>query len=604
MNDLYLEPDNRSPGKYITFSEQWVHVAIVFTVLLLVYFITTPRTLALEDDGAFVLASYYWGISHPPGYPLYTFLGGLATYIPIGSIAFRVHMLSGVLGAAACVVIWWICRMLIRGPAPAYVAAFAYGFSDIFWSQSIIAEVYTLNVFLFFLLFALCLGYINVGVSAQDKTGRLPKVLMGCAFIYGLGLSNHWPLMVLSTPALVTLLWFKRSIVIRHFFTLFFFVGIGLLPYVWMFVRSQMDPIIGFYGPMSSWEDFWYVISREGYAVTDNDPAAGWFDKLMFGLFLGRSALTQFTLLGAGLACIGFYKQFKQWPLSVSLALILVCLGNSLVLLFLIGFKYNELYQAVFRVYPLLMYGCMAIWVALGYRTFLDWIRSCKPNSLSAAFTSRAFAILIIGVVFTSNIASNYRREYSWTRDYAEIVLGSLKRNSILFLRSDFDLLPISYFHHIEGMRPDVTLYNRLGLILNSRLFYFPHTTVDERQEIVQRFIAETKRPVASIDDQLYSDDDKVVDAWLYVRLKEGDEKSRELDVSNKMVSYFLKITGQDGLSDPFTKYHRTKLIRRYLWLSSQSDEYTRQAKDQNTDFEEWLDVYNHTLQGTVVEPK
>ena len=55
----------------------WPHLLVVFSILLSVYFSTTPRTVALEDDGEFVTAAYFVGIAHPPGYPLYSFLGGL-----------------------------------------------------------------------------------------------------------------------------------------------------------------------------------------------------------------------------------------------------------------------------------------------------------------------------------------------------------------------------------------------------------------------------------------------------------------------------------------------------------------------------------------------
>ena len=38
-----------------------------------------PRSVALEDDALFVLSSYFLGVEHPPGYPLFTLIGHLFT---------------------------------------------------------------------------------------------------------------------------------------------------------------------------------------------------------------------------------------------------------------------------------------------------------------------------------------------------------------------------------------------------------------------------------------------------------------------------------------------------------------------------------------------
>ena len=56
------------------------------------------------------MASYFWGVAHPPGYPLFTILGKLATMVPIGTIAFRVHALSGLLAATTVALLFVLLR--------------------------------------------------------------------------------------------------------------------------------------------------------------------------------------------------------------------------------------------------------------------------------------------------------------------------------------------------------------------------------------------------------------------------------------------------------------------------------------------------------------
>ena len=55
-----------------------MHAALVAGALFALYAFTAPHTVGLEDDGLFILSSYFLGIAHPPGYPLFTLKIGRA----------------------------------------------------------------------------------------------------------------------------------------------------------------------------------------------------------------------------------------------------------------------------------------------------------------------------------------------------------------------------------------------------------------------------------------------------------------------------------------------------------------------------------------------
>src|SRR5436309_14836668 len=158
---------------WVSLKEQWPHLVVVFVALFSLYAYSAPRTVALEDDGLFIMSSYFLGIDHPPGYPLHTLLGKLFTLLPVGSIAFRVHLLSAFLGALTCVVMWLVVRSLIPNAASAYTGAVLYGLSATFWSQATIAETYTLNTFFFFSLFYMAYVFL------ATKDVRLLYVVAG-----------------------------------------------------------------------------------------------------------------------------------------------------------------------------------------------------------------------------------------------------------------------------------------------------------------------------------------------------------------------------------------------------------------------------------------
>lgn len=159
---------------------------LVFSGVAAVYFWSMPQTVVLEDDGLFLLTAYFNGIAHPPGYPLFTLLSHVATWIPLGSIASRVHGFTAVLGALSCVCLYQVIRQLLPGTFPALVASLAFGFSLAFWSQSIIADVYSLNVLIVILLLWLSLKY-----SVTDDTRHQQVLLNWMGLIYGLGLRRR-----------------------------------------------------------------------------------------------------------------------------------------------------------------------------------------------------------------------------------------------------------------------------------------------------------------------------------------------------------------------------------------------------------------------------
>src|SRR5437879_525351 len=68
-----------APERFRPARADWIQASICAVLLFTLYALTAPRTVALEDDGLFVLSSYFLGVEHPPGYPLFTLIGHLFT---------------------------------------------------------------------------------------------------------------------------------------------------------------------------------------------------------------------------------------------------------------------------------------------------------------------------------------------------------------------------------------------------------------------------------------------------------------------------------------------------------------------------------------------
>jgi hypothetical protein len=121
--------------------------AALFLASLLLYVQTlAPSVATLFDDSLeFPLVSYLLGIAHPTGYPLYILLGKLFTLGPWSNVPWAVNLLSAVSSALAVSLVYLVARELAARRFPAVVGALALAVSPVFWSQSVIAEVYGLN---------------------------------------------------------------------------------------------------------------------------------------------------------------------------------------------------------------------------------------------------------------------------------------------------------------------------------------------------------------------------------------------------------------------------------------------------------------------------
>jgi hypothetical protein len=519
----------------------------VFAVLVSLYAYSAPRTVTLEDDGLFIMSSYFLGIDHPPGYPVHTLLGKLFTLLPVGSIAFRVHLLSGFFGALTCVAMWLVLRSLLGNAASAYTGAVLYGLSSTFWSQAIISETYTVNTFLFFCLFYLALAFL---------AARNLRVLYVGAGLFGLSLANHWPLMLLSAPCLVLLLLPARREVLR---ALPWIVGITvvtcLLPYAWMVVRSRMDPEISFYGPITDLESFLFFILRRGFRHVDVSQSADITDKLQYLGFLLAEMVRQYTPAGVALAGFGLVLQWRRFNFATAAALLAGWLGSSLVLGAMLSFDYDPLMKTVIRRYPLISYGILAVWLVLG----LDALASKARRGAVAVRVGTAAALAI--VVFLSGWGVNDRRDDTWARDYATAVLKSADEGAILFVHGDDDAFPIGYMNKVEGLRPDVTLYNDQGLAFRNRLFRFDAPDRDRR---LSAFVRDSNRPVYQTAGS-FPHDFSVEDGGLYWKVrKDLPGKQTVFDLSGTTRA-FIERMERMASPDPWSLRQRDGLRRRIM---------------------------------------
>ena len=223
-----------------------------------VYVIGACRTIYVGDSGELVAAVHLLGIPHPTGYPLYVILGKLWTLVvPIGSIAFRMSLFSALFAAASSSLLYVVCRRLGLSRFVALFGSLLFAFGPSLWSQANIQRVYTLDAFFVVLATLLALRWFE-----QERPLALALAFLAC----GLGVTNHTFLVVFATALAITVTIMEPRIVFawRPMAASVLAFAAGLTPYLFLPLRSRMDPKLDWGNP-ESWANFRRVITREDF---------------------------------------------------------------------------------------------------------------------------------------------------------------------------------------------------------------------------------------------------------------------------------------------------------------------------------------------------
>jgi tetratricopeptide (TPR) repeat protein len=199
-------------------SLDWPLGILAGVVSFAVYAWSAAPNVTLLDSGEFIVAAQHFGVPHPTGYPLWTFLTWLFLLLPLGNAAWEVAIFSGLCaaGAVGCCAallssaqLWCYgtllgakARILSRIVALSFSLMLAFSIS--MWSQAVIAEVYALHALLIAIFLILCYRWLQ-----QPASDRL---MLSVFFVLGLSFSNHHLTMTLAPlPYLLILLLRRRA---------------------------------------------------------------------------------------------------------------------------------------------------------------------------------------------------------------------------------------------------------------------------------------------------------------------------------------------------------------------------------------------------------
>lgn len=468
----------------------------IFCAVFAVYLLTLFPTLPDEDAGELVTASYFLGIAHPPGYPIYTLLGKLFTLIiPFGSIAWRVNVMSAFFGALSVSLIFLIIDRLTKRSLLGVFTAFLFAFGNIVWSQANRTEVYTLN--LFFLVLLIYLALIWLEYHEKSKRSFVAKVkakriLYVFCLLYGLSLTNHHLMFLAGPPFAFFFIFYNRKILLDWKFLMkgFLLFLAGLSIYLYLPLRSLANPPMDWGNP-ETLQTFWAHVTRKAYkdlviipekiptsvkevapSVADTLESARYSfvmrvrdivvnDVYNFFRQFTKLFVEDFFLPTMFFAIIGFYGFYKYHKRFSLLVFALIVFYTS-VLSYLIGLGYFKAPMNIFLDRPFFIVGqfLFILIAGVGVEALLKFCERIKKISLSVKkIILPAFLIIpLLGLIFhyEQNDQSNNYIAY----DIAKAQLEFPPQDSVVFfVQGDNTIFPVLYLNRVEELRPDLRIY-------------------------------------------------------------------------------------------------------------------------------------------------
>ncbi len=230
-----------------------------------IYLYTTFPTFKNDDSPETITSAYTLGISHPPGYPLFTMAAKIFSLLPVGSPAFRINLFAIFLGLMALLLFYFIIKKNIyfifndNNKIINCFGVFVMAFSFLFWNQTIEAKggIYILN-----LLFLSALIYLSFNLFYTFNTGRFYLLI----YIFGLSLTNHWPSMLIFFPALGYIFYkYREKLAVKNLIISLILLLLGLSVYAFLPLRIQNENIFVFIDRPDNIGDFLRLIFLSGY---------------------------------------------------------------------------------------------------------------------------------------------------------------------------------------------------------------------------------------------------------------------------------------------------------------------------------------------------
>ncbi|GFO57963.1 membrane protein [Geomonas silvestris] len=451
-----------------------------FLIPLFLYLLTLAPSVTFFDSGEFITATASLGAAHSPGYPLFINYAKPFTWLPFGSVAFRVNLATAISAGLACYGVYLLVTRLLKDEEiPGNFFRTARGFTGLcaavtfagtarLWLQSNHDKPYPLLAFICAVVFYLMLLWRE----SYDRGEERPSYVYLGAFLCGLGTGAH-QIMVLMIPVYGWLIVSKNWRIlfrVKEFLLALAFGILGFSIHLHLIVRALQKPLLN-WGDSKNLTQFLWNMLRKGYPTVKPDRDLG----LLWAQLNAFNVPNEFTVIGLALLLLGLLTFFsRQRDVVISY---LIGLGSFFLVI--VGY-FNTPRDLIFLTEEFFtpLYLLSAVFIALGTFYLVQELAARLPAAWAEQRPlCRALLSLLMVLPLTVcllHYQENDQHENYVAFDYASNTLKSLPEGAVLYTWGDSGAFPLWYVQGVERMREDLDLLHTPHLVFQWYLDAFP----------------------------------------------------------------------------------------------------------------------------------
>lgn len=422
-------------------------IYLLLSLFAFFYSFSSSKVLNTGDAGEFATGGVTLGLAHPSGYPLYMELLKLFSFLPLGSLPFRMVLVSVVFSLLSLYVLYLI---LLRLTGDKYVSMFSVvllGVSYSFWGQSVVIKFYPLNLFIISLML-----YAGIKVILEGYDRRYQFL---ASFLIGLTLANHHTGIMMVIPFLGLSVFYLRDVFRNLPFSLPFFIA-GFLANLHMILRGNKVFVPNAVYDLDS---FLTVFLRKPYGGGSSTDVIKnvWADPAGYYYAIKNSFVileNNFPLYTFPLFLLGIYQSFKV-SRRLGTFLILFFLTYSFLLAKMTFYhplmNMDSWYIAAHQYFLPMFFG-FSLYCGTGFGFLLKYLK--KTELLKVVVPVSASFLVGFGV-FNRLIDQNFNDNYV-PYSISKAILSSLPVGSVYLTYGDNHTFESWYFKYVARYREDI----------------------------------------------------------------------------------------------------------------------------------------------------
>jgi hypothetical protein len=433
----------------------------IFLVVFSVYIRYMAPSILPGDPAEFAIVSFVLGIPHPSSYPIYTWIGHVFTFIPLGNVAFRINIMSGFFGALTAALIYNVILKInikIYEDTPslnrviAIIMAFALAFSKTFWFQSESAEVYTLSSFFLVLMIYLLIKWTD---------NKDSKFLYLFSLIFGLSLGAHISNILFAPAFIVFILLNDYKIVTKKkdIFLMMLLFCLGTSQFLYILWRSTQNPEFNHIGQIDIYGLIDVISGKKFGAGTYHPPLTQIPNILYDYLPFIKMNFNLWPLIGI----IGIWQLFKR---NIKIFILI----GSLSAIFMMYYVYYIKFVAIdldLEVMLIPSFILLSIFIGVGICSIIHYIK-CKMEeqkfSINHPLLKNIILMLIVILFismpfsfFSQNLNQNDQSKNNGKAIFYQESLESIPSDSIVI--ADWaDFTSFRYFQIVDQLNPSINI--------------------------------------------------------------------------------------------------------------------------------------------------